>query len=137
MANATYLDRPSAVRVQEMREACRIDVPSGALDTAEVVDTRLACLQALERGASQIFVDLTGVGVVCREAIDLLEAVGEELLAKHGTLWLANREVDSAWRPVLAEGIAGLAGMSTALDGALAADRESTPEYEHDERGER
>ena len=105
-----------------MSEACRIDVPSGALDAAEVLDARLACLQALERGATQIFVDLTGVTVVCREAVDLLEAVGEELRAKHGTLWLANHDADAAWHPVLAEGLAGVVGMSAALDAALAAD---------------
>ncbi len=137
MTNATYLDRPSTVRVQEMREACRIDIPSGALETAEVLDARLACLQALERGVTQIFVDLTGVATVCREAVDLLEAVGEELLAKHGTLWLANREDDPTWHPVLTEGVAGLAGMSKALDSALAADRGSALASNSKKRGER
>ena len=123
MTAATSLDRPRTVRVQELHEAFRIDVPSGTLNAEEVLDVRLACLQALERGVSQIFVDLTGVSVICREAIDLLETVGEELLAKHGTLWLANRDSDPAWHPVLPEGLAGLAGLGAAFDAALTANQ--------------
>ena len=123
MTTATSLDRPSTVRVQELQEAFRIDVPSGTLNTEEVLDVRLACLQALERGVSQIFVDLTGVSAICHEAIDLLETVGEELLAKHGTLWLANRDGDPPLQPVLAEGLTGLAGLSAAFDAALAANQ--------------
>ncbi len=120
MTSSASLERSSAVRVQELREACRIDVPSHVLDAAAVLDVRLACLQGLERGVCQIFVDLTGVTFISVEALDLLEAVGEELLAKHGTLWLANRDKDPTWQPVLAEGLAGLVGLSAALDTALA-----------------
>lgn len=121
MSNSASLDRPTAVRVQELRDAYRIDVPSHALDAKAALDVRLACLQGLERGVCQIFVDLTGVTVICGEAVDLLEAVGEELLAKHGTLWLANRDTDPTWHPVLAQGLGGLVGLSAALDAALVA----------------
>ncbi len=119
MTTSASRERSSAVRVQELRDAYRIDVPSHVLDARAVLDVRLACLQGLERGVCQIFVDLTGVSVISGEAIDLLEAVGEELLAKHGTLWLANRDKDPTWQPVLAEGLRGLVGLSAALDEAL------------------
>jgi hypothetical protein len=112
-------DRSSAVHVRELRDAYRIDVPSHSLDAAAALDVRLACLQGLERGVCQIFVDLTGVTIIGGEAIDLLEAVGEELLAKHGTLWIANRDRDPTWQPVLVEGLRGLVGLSAALDAAL------------------
>lgn len=133
---AAVQEQSTPVRVKDMRETYLITVPSGALDSQAVSDVRLACLEGLERGVHRIFVDLTGVTDVSGEAVDLLEAVGEELLAKHGTLWLANHENDINWHPVLAAGLSELVGLSPALDTALAADRREDAVATFDTRGE-
>ncbi len=103
------------------RPTALIQVRSPLLDRDASAEIRTACLRSLDRGVAHIFVDLTGVTEICDEATDLLAAAAEELLAKHGGLWIANLERSPEWRPVPPEGLPVLAGLSRALDSALSA----------------
>ncbi len=112
---------------EELRDALWIRTPTPTLDHDASQDIRTEFLRALERGVTRIVVDLTGVTEVRPEGIDLLEAAADELLAKHGTLWLANDAGESLrLGAVEADGLQGLRGLSSALASALEESRRPT-----------
>jgi len=116
-----------SITVEELRYAYWIRVLPATLDYETSWNIRAACLRGLERGVPHIVVDLTGVAEVCADGIDMLEAAADELTAKRGTLWIANNEGESPdtleLRPVQAEGLSELVGLSAALDSAVASVR--------------
>lgn len=136
MAGET-LTRNRSIAVEELKYAYWIRVLPPTLDLEASRGIRTACLRGLERGIAHIVVDLTGVADVHDDGIDMLEAAAEELIAKHGTLWVANHRDDSLeLRPVPAEGLSELAGLSAALDSALAANRLQTSGQRDERRRE-
>ncbi len=64
-------------------------VPGGKLDDEAAEELRDACVEALDRGAETLVVDLTAVTAIGLEALDVLAACSSSLLACGGLLWLA------------------------------------------------
>jgi anti-anti-sigma factor len=112
-----------SVTVAELHDMYWIRIGAGDLDPEASWDVRYACLRALERGITDIVVELTGVEHVSAEGVDMLEAAAEELRAKHGTLSLVVKHDESVGRIDLrlvpAAGLSELTGLSAALDEAL------------------
>lgn len=120
-----------AIAVAEIADVHWIRVRSDDLDPAASREIRQACLHALERGITDIVIELTAVAHFCAEGIDALEAAAEELRAKHGILTLVVKHDETAGRielrQVPAAGIAAVTGLSTALDEAILGDGRSQP----------
>ncbi len=112
-----------SVSVAELNGVHWIRARSGELDLEASREIRQACLHCLERGVSDIVIELTGVEHVSAEGLDALEAAADELRAKHGTLSLAARHHESFGRIDLRHvpdvGLSALSGLSVALDEAL------------------
>jgi len=112
-----------SVAVAELDGMHWIRVRGGQLDLEASREVRHACLRSLERGITDIVIELSGVVRVCAEGIDILEAAADELRAKHGTLSLVVQHDESVGRldlrHVPAAGLSELTGLSVALDDAL------------------
>jgi anti-anti-sigma factor len=113
-----------SIGVAELDDVVWIRVRAGDIDPETSREIRRACLRALERGMTDLVVELTGVERICAEGVDMLEAAADELRAKHGTLSLVVKHDERVGRIDLrlvpAAGLADLTGLSIALDEALA-----------------
>jgi hypothetical protein len=80
---------------------------------------------ALDRGGQNIVLDLTEVGELCADAMDVLATLSETLRARGGLLWLAAAATAGAYDlvPVSDRGLAGAEGLCASLDVALARER--------------
>jgi anti-anti-sigma regulatory factor len=112
-----------AIAVAELDDMHWIRVRAADLDLDASREIRQACLHALERGVTDIVIELTGVVHVCAEGIDALEAAADELGAKHGTLTLVVKHDETVGRIELrhvpATGLAAVTGLGGALDEAI------------------
>ena len=112
-----------SITVAAVGEMYWIRVRSSEFEHEASREVRHVCLRGLERGVTDIVIELSGVVHVSAEAVDMLEALADELRAKHGTLWLVGRHDESVGRidlrHVPAAGLTELKGLSIALDEAL------------------
>jgi hypothetical protein len=121
--------RPGAGAVELAGGLWRL-VPPSRVDRNGTGDLRDACLDALDRGAVNVFLDVTGVELICEDALDVLDSVRESLLARGGLLWVAvERERGHAFAVTAVDerGLAAAAGLSDVLDRAIDERRKERP----------
>lgn len=97
-------------------------VPGANLDDEAAEELRSACIEALDRGALTLVVDLSTVRQISLEALDVLASASSSLLARGGRLSLAGGdEAIHSFAPAPEEA-AALRELIQTLDEALVAD---------------
>ena len=110
-----------SVAVVRIGESLWLLCPTVALTQEVVHDLRDAFLESVDAGAQDIVVDLSGVDTVAPVGAATLLAMADLMWGRNGTLWLATGQADDhVLRAVEEEGGEALAGVSVALDVALA-----------------
>jgi anti-anti-sigma regulatory factor len=114
-----------AVRVKEVGSGLWTVALARKLDVEVTEALRSVCIDALDRGALNVVVDLTGVEAISLDALDVLTSMSESLLVRGGLLWIGCRSPEQgaySLLPVGEEGFWNAYGVSDALDEALIAD---------------
>jgi hypothetical protein len=113
----------AAPAAEEVARRVWVVVPESVLDARGTDELRDALIGALDRGALNLVVDLTAVTEISQGALEVLGTVSETLRARGGLLWLATMGAEGfpfSIRPVDESGLGGHAGLTSALEGALA-----------------
>ena len=125
MELASRIGKGTGLSSIEVGRRLWIVVPPSTVDSEQAGELRDALVEALDRGALNLVVDLTTVVEMSSDAVDVLAAVSETLLARGGLLWLANMGGDGysfAILPVDERGLGALVGLSPAIDAILLGD---------------
>jgi hypothetical protein len=112
--------------VFEISELLVLVIPSPNLEEEAVEHFRDACLDAIDRGAASIVVDLTSAESVSHRALEVLDSLSMQLRARGGTLSLAHGGSNGYPFAIVRLGSRGsgeATGLNAALDEALAGDR--------------
>lgn len=112
-----------SVVVKRVGETSWILRPREALQGRTVDVLRDAFLEAADSGAQNVVLDLSDSDTVAFDGAATLVAMAELMLGRGGLLWLATRwhgRPGHTLRPIEELSYEALAGMTTALDAALA-----------------